>query len=141
VAFAADKTHAKNPQAPAQESAAVVAGADNFYTSDKVTREKVTFKNQYNLKVAGNLFIPKTAKQNGKRPAIVVGHPMSAVKEQSAKLYAQSSLSGDSSRCQSTCLSGVRAKASPGTSLRRISAWQQRACADRPVAPTAARSH
>jgi fermentation-respiration switch protein FrsA (DUF1100 family) len=89
MAFAADKTHAKNPQAPVQASAAVVDGADNFYTSDKVTREKVTFKNQYNLKVAGNLFIPKTASQNGKWPAIVVGHPMGAVKEQSANLYAQ----------------------------------------------------
>lgn len=63
-------------------------GADNFYSSDKVTMEKVTFKNQYNMKVAGNLFIPKGLKQSTKNPAIIVGHPMGAVKEQSANLYA-----------------------------------------------------
>lgn len=63
-------------------------GADNFYKSDKVTVQKVTFKNQYNMKVAGNLFIPKDLNKNTKNPAIVVGHPMGAVKEQSANLYA-----------------------------------------------------
>lgn len=64
-------------------------GADNFYKSDKVTAQKVAFKNQYNMTVAGNLFIPKNLNQNSKSPAIVVGHPMGAVKEQSANLYAQ----------------------------------------------------
>jgi len=63
-------------------------GADNFYKSDKVTMQKVTFKNQYNMKVVGNLFIPKDLNQNTKKPAIIVGHPMGAVKEQSANLYA-----------------------------------------------------
>ena len=63
-------------------------GANNFYTSDKVTLQKVAFKNQYQMNVAGNLFTPKTLKRNGKAPAIVVGHPMGAVKEQSANLYA-----------------------------------------------------
>jgi uncharacterized protein len=63
-------------------------GADNFYQSDKVTMQKVAFKNQYNMKVAGNLFIPKGLKQDSKNPAIIVGHPMGAVKEQSANLYA-----------------------------------------------------
>lgn len=63
-------------------------GADNFYQSDKVTVEKVTFKNQYHMAVAGNLFVPKSLDRNGKNPAIVVGHPMGAVKEQSANLYA-----------------------------------------------------
>ena len=60
-------------------------GADNFYKSDKVTAQKVTFKNQYNMTVAGNLFIPNSLNQSAKNPAIVVGHPMGAVKEQSAK--------------------------------------------------------
>jgi uncharacterized protein len=64
-------------------------GADNFYKSDKVTTQKVTFKNQYNMDVVGNLFIPKDLNQNTKNPAIIVGHPMGAVKEQSANLYAQ----------------------------------------------------
>lgn len=64
-------------------------GADNFYKSDKVTAQKVTFKNQYQMTVAGNLFIPKNLEPNAKSPAIMVGHPMGAVKEQSANLYAQ----------------------------------------------------
>src|SRR5215212_4501900 len=64
-------------------------GTDNFYKSDKVTAQKVTFKNQYNMTVAGNLFIPQNLTQDTKHPAIVVGHPMGAVKEQSANLYAQ----------------------------------------------------
>jgi hypothetical protein len=63
-------------------------GADNFYKSDKVTMQKVAFKNQYNMNVVGNLFIPKSLNQNTKNPAIIVGHPMGAVKEQSANLYA-----------------------------------------------------
>jgi len=63
-------------------------GADNFYKSDKVTMQKVAFKNQYNMNVVGNLFIPKGLNQNTKNPAIIVGHPMGAVKEQSANLYA-----------------------------------------------------
>ncbi|MEG3910927.1 alpha/beta hydrolase [Microcoleus sp. w1-18aA5] len=89
AAVAIDKTRAsKISQAPVQQSV-VVEGADNFYKSDKVTMQKVTFKNQYNMKVAGNLFIPKTLNQNAKNPAIIVGHPMGAVKEQSSNLYAQ----------------------------------------------------
>ena len=63
-------------------------GADNFYTSDKVTVQKVNFKNQYQMNVSGNLFIPKNLDANTKSPAIVIGHPMGAVKEQSANLYA-----------------------------------------------------
>ncbi|CAN5486154.1 alpha/beta hydrolase [soil metagenome] len=63
-------------------------GADNFFTSDKVTVQKVSFKNQYQMTVAGNLFLPKALDQNTKHPAIVVGHPMGAVKEQSSNLYA-----------------------------------------------------
>lgn len=62
-------------------------GANNFYTSERVTTQKVTFLNQYQMKVAGNLFLPKE-RGAGKLPAIVVGHPMGAVKEQSANLYA-----------------------------------------------------
>lgn len=63
-------------------------GSDNFYTSDHVRTEKVTFKNQYQMKVVGNLFTPKALDSDKKYPAIVVGHPMGAVKEQAANLYA-----------------------------------------------------
>jgi fermentation-respiration switch protein FrsA (DUF1100 family) len=64
-------------------------GANNFYKSDKVTEQKVTFKNQYQMNVAGNLYLPKNTNPNTKSPAIIVGHPMGAVKEQSSNLYAQ----------------------------------------------------
>jgi fermentation-respiration switch protein FrsA (DUF1100 family) len=63
-------------------------GADNFYKSDKVTVQKVTFKNQYQMTVAGHLFLPRDRYPDAKLPALVVGHPMGAVKEQSADLYA-----------------------------------------------------
>jgi uncharacterized protein len=63
-------------------------GAANFYTSDRVTMQKVTFKTQYQMNVAGNLFTPKNLNRNAANPAMVVGHPMGAVKEQSANLYA-----------------------------------------------------
>ena len=63
-------------------------GADNFYQSDKVTMQKVTFENQYKMKVAGNLYLPENMDKNAKSPAIIVGHPMGAVKEQAANLYA-----------------------------------------------------
>lgn len=64
------------------------ADADNFYKSDKVTVEKITFSNQYKMKIAGNLYMPKDINRNEKHAAIMVGHPMGAVKEQSANLYA-----------------------------------------------------
>lgn len=64
-------------------------GADNFFKSDKVTMEKVSFMNQYQMKVVGNLFIPKSVGTTARSPAIIVGHPMGAIKEQSSNLYAQ----------------------------------------------------
>ena len=62
--------------------------ADNFYKSSTVSTEKVTFLNQYKMKVTGNLFLPKDMKESERYPAVIVGHPMGAVKEQSANLYA-----------------------------------------------------
>lgn len=65
-------------------------GADNFYRSDSVTLRPITFKNQFQMTVAGNLFVPRSQNLTGSGdvPAIIVGHPMGAVKEQSANLYA-----------------------------------------------------
>ena len=63
-------------------------GADNFYVSDKVTKQKFSFQNQYKMTIVGNLFTPKTLDPNARNAAMVVGHPMGAVKEQSANLYA-----------------------------------------------------
>ncbi|HEK1689307.1 TPA: alpha/beta hydrolase [Pseudomonas putida] len=64
-------------------------GADNFYKSDLVSLERVSFKNQFQMNTVGNLFVPENLKPNTRYPAIIVGHPMGAVKEQSANLYAQ----------------------------------------------------
>lgn len=66
----------------------MIEGADNFYTSDRVTLEKVSFPSQYRQTVAGNLITPKDLAAGSRAPAIIVGHPMGAVKEQAATLYA-----------------------------------------------------
>jgi hypothetical protein len=39
--------------------AAMSNEANNFYTSDQITVEKVAFQNQYRMKAAGHLFAPK----------------------------------------------------------------------------------
>ncbi|GKZ21298.1 hypothetical protein AbraIFM66951_000814 [Aspergillus brasiliensis] len=62
-------------------------GADNFYRSNIVTLQPVTFPTQYQTTIAGNLFIPNNLTATP-APAIIVGHPMGAVKEQAANLYA-----------------------------------------------------
>lgn len=76
---------AGSAQAP---STAPPSDADNFYTSDKVTLRTVRFKTLYQTDVAGNLYLPKSLDKNTKAPALVVSHPMGAVKEQSSNLYA-----------------------------------------------------
>lgn len=62
--------------------------ADNFYRSNSVKAEKVSFQNQYRMKIGANLFLPSSMKPGEKYPAVIVGHPMGAVKEQGANLYA-----------------------------------------------------
>ena len=59
-----------------------------FQLSDKVTRQKVTFKNRYGISLAGDLYLPKNA--GGKSlAALAISGPFGAVKEQSSGLYAQ----------------------------------------------------
>ncbi|MFT4089896.1 MAG: alpha/beta hydrolase [Asticcacaulis sp.] len=75
--------------APASASAQDMSdGADNFYRSDQVTVQRVSFQNQYGMEVVGHLFKPNGLDESLKTAAIIVGHPMGAVKEQSADLYA-----------------------------------------------------
>ena len=64
------------------------AAYTTFKVSNNVTMYKVSFQNQYKMNVAGHLFIPKSLDTNKKHAAIIVGHPMGAVKEQSSNVYA-----------------------------------------------------
>ncbi|MCI8668997.1 MAG: alpha/beta hydrolase [Lachnospiraceae bacterium] len=59
----------------------------SFQMRDTVTRTKVQFHNRYGIKLAGDLYLPKT--YDGKLAAIAVAGPFGAVKEQSAGLYAE----------------------------------------------------
>lgn len=59
-----------------------------FPKSEKVTHEKISFKNRYGITLVGDLYIPKDI-NNEKLPAIAVSGPFGAVKEQSSGLYAQ----------------------------------------------------
>lgn len=74
--------------APAPARYSIPDDADNFYQSENVTVQPVRFLNQYRMGIGANLFIPETLNHASSRPAIIVGHPMGAVKEQSANLYA-----------------------------------------------------
>ena len=60
-----------------------------FAKSDKVEVQKVEFVNRFGIKLAGDLYTPKTLKQNEKLPAIAISGPFGAVKEQASGLYAQ----------------------------------------------------
>lgn len=62
-------------------------GHYTFELSDKVTRQKVTFKNRYGIMLTGDLYTSKNV-GNQKLQAIVVSGPFGAVKEQSSGLYA-----------------------------------------------------
>lgn len=55
--------------------------ADNFYKSDSVNVESVSFQNLYKMKVGANLFLPENRQEGVAYPAIIVGHPMGAAKE------------------------------------------------------------
>jgi fermentation-respiration switch protein FrsA (DUF1100 family) len=59
-----------------------------FKVGDGVNMYAVNFKNQYKMDVSGHLFMPGNLDRSKKHSALIVGHPMGAVKEQSADLYA-----------------------------------------------------
>jgi fermentation-respiration switch protein FrsA (DUF1100 family) len=60
-----------------------------FPKSEKVTHQKVTFKNRYGITLAADLYQP-TDHGDKRLAAIAVSGPFGAVKEQSSGLYAQS---------------------------------------------------
>ena len=58
-----------------------------FPLSDKVTRQKVTFKNRYGITLTGDLYLPKN-RSTQPLAALAISGPFGAVKEQSSGLYA-----------------------------------------------------
>lgn len=58
-----------------------------FQLSDKVSRQKVSFKNRYGIILSGDLYLPKNA-ENQKLAALVISGAFGAVKQQSSGLYA-----------------------------------------------------
>lgn len=59
-----------------------------FSKSDKVSRQKISFKNRFGITLLADLYMPKEHADK-KLPAIAVSGPFGAVKEQSSGLYAQ----------------------------------------------------
>tara|TARA_R110000796_G_scaffold250913_1_gene381205 strand:+ start:6594 stop:7649 length:1056 start_codon:yes stop_codon:yes gene_type:complete len=80
---------AYNTKTEAQTKKSETMNSEEQYTfelSEKVIRQKVTFKNRYGIELAGDLYLPKNGGNN--LPAIAISGPFGAVKEQSSGLYA-----------------------------------------------------
>jgi fermentation-respiration switch protein FrsA (DUF1100 family) len=59
-----------------------------FTKSETVDHQKVNFRNRYGITLTGDLYLPRN-RANRRLPALAVGGPFGAVKEQSSGLYAQ----------------------------------------------------
>ena len=70
-------------------AADTLVGGKTFPPSDKVTVEKVSYKNRFGITVAADLYLPKNIDESNKYAALVIGTPYGGVKEQGAGLYAQ----------------------------------------------------
>lgn len=81
-------TFAKNIQSN-QNSKKMDTSTDHytFQLSDKVTRQKVSFKNRYGITLSGDLYIPKNS-DTKVFSALAISGPFGAVKEQSSGLFA-----------------------------------------------------
>lgn len=89
LALVAGLAHAQNTTVKPATPMNIAASSDHyiFPLSDKVTRQKVTFVNRYGIRLTGDLYLPKNPSTR-KLPALAVGGPFGAVKEQSSGLYA-----------------------------------------------------
>lgn len=70
----------------AKERAATVERQFTFELAPNVAREQARFKNRFGIELCADVYKPVDAK--GKLPAIIVGGPYGAVKEQASGLYA-----------------------------------------------------
>lgn len=60
-----------------------------FPQSAQVTQQKVTFYNRLGINLVADIYIPRNVDRSRRYPALIVGHPYGAVKEQTSGLYAQ----------------------------------------------------
>ena len=84
--YSAGKINARrrNPDLPTGD---VHHDANNWFQSSVVEQHPVTFKNIYEMQVTANVFLPKDSAETV-FPALIIGAPIGAVKEQAANLYA-----------------------------------------------------
>ena len=73
-------------------SETIVAEGSETYTfelASEVSREHVTFKNNYGFTISADLYLPKNIDKSAKHIAVLVGAPYGGVKQQGAGLYWQ----------------------------------------------------
>lgn len=68
------------------ETMSNIAEHYTFELSNKLARQKVTFKNRFGIELTGDLYLPKNGGNN--LSALAISGPFGAVKEQSSGLYA-----------------------------------------------------
>ncbi len=73
---------------PAAQAEIATAWDKKFPKSKEIDHEKVAFTNRYGIALVGDLYLPRD-RGNRRLPALAVGGPFGAVKEQSSGLYAQ----------------------------------------------------
>jgi fermentation-respiration switch protein FrsA (DUF1100 family) len=90
LALCAGQAFAQAAPSPSSETSMKTTETSDHYTfalSDQVTRQKVSFLNRYGIRLTGDLYLPKN-RADKTLPALAVGGPFGAVKEQSSGLYA-----------------------------------------------------
>jgi hypothetical protein len=60
-----------------------------FPKSERVDHRKVSYTNRLGIRLVADLYVPKSLDRSRRQPALVVGTPYGAVKEQASGLYAQ----------------------------------------------------